>query len=96
MREFMTEAQAAEFLGMPEKVLATFRRAKNGPAHSKLGQTVLYALPDIRNWVLSNRQTCQFAPVEIEIDRTLKFHPKPDAIDGADWYDSMKRLGEAA
>lgn len=55
-REYLIEAEAADFLRLAPRTLANKRVTGNGPAFIKAGGRVLYARADLRAFLEGNRR----------------------------------------
>jgi len=45
--KFVSETDAAEFLGLKRQTLANWRHKRKGPPYHKFSTRVLYAIPDL-------------------------------------------------
>jgi len=52
---FITEAEAAELLGMKPDTLRRWRREYRGPSYHRFGRDIRYATGDIEEFVARNR-----------------------------------------
>jgi len=51
----VTDVQASEFLGLKPQTLRNWRCLRRGPAYSRLGRRIIYALQDLENYRKKNR-----------------------------------------
>jgi predicted DNA-binding transcriptional regulator AlpA len=51
----LTQAEAADLLGISGTTLAIWRCQRRGPAYIKLGSSVRYRLDDLIDWLNRNR-----------------------------------------
>lgn len=61
-RQYLTEAQAAEYLGQKPNTLRNWRAQKRGPAYIKGAKSVLYARADLDAWLDAGRTLTTGAP----------------------------------
>ncbi|MBL7175275.1 MAG: helix-turn-helix domain-containing protein [Desulfobacteraceae bacterium] len=52
---FMNDVEAAEFLNLSPQTLRNWRTQSRGPAYSKAGRAIRYALDDLRAYMEKNR-----------------------------------------
>lgn len=57
LEDLWDTADAAQFLGLPEKTLKAWRSKDYGPPYSKLGKHVRYAPNTVRMWAESRTIT---------------------------------------
>jgi len=53
--EYMTTAQAAEYLGLSRYTLSAWRKDDSGPPYCRFGVAVRYAKRDLDAWAAANR-----------------------------------------
>ncbi|BBF93424.1 helix-turn-helix transcriptional regulator [Blastochloris tepida] len=53
---FLNVVAAAKYLGLGKSTLDKWRCTGGGPRFSKLGARVVYAKPDLDQWVAANRR----------------------------------------
>ena len=51
--QWLSPAQVAVYVGLPEKTLAEYRRKSTGPTFSRCGKHVRYFRPDVDEWLRS-------------------------------------------
>lgn len=54
---FITENDAAEFLGLTVRTIRKWRGAKKGPPYSKIGRSVRYSREELKAWADSQKVT---------------------------------------
>lgn len=55
-REYLSAAEAAQFVGLSKQQLDIHRMQGGGPVFHKVGRRVLYAISDLRDWMWAHRQ----------------------------------------
>ena len=54
--EYLSTAEAAEFIGLAVGTLELWRSRGEGPAHVRLGRRVVYRKADVEAWLDANRR----------------------------------------
>ena len=54
-RQLMNTAEAAEYLGVREQLLVTWRYQNRGPVFHRLGRLVRYSTDELAGWVKEQR-----------------------------------------
>ena len=54
--EYLTQVEAASFLGLSPRTLEKWRIEGQGPAYYKFGRRVLYLCVDLRSWADAQRR----------------------------------------
>lgn len=49
-KEWLTQEEAAKFLGLSPATLQSWRSRKKGPPYARFGRAVKYRLADLRAW----------------------------------------------
>jgi predicted DNA-binding transcriptional regulator AlpA len=84
---FLRTQEAARFIGLSYRTLEKYRISGTGPKYSKIGNRIVYAVSDLREWVELGAKRSTSDPATVlpakPVDKASRVGPVPDGATGA-------------